>query len=624
MRRKTNLFYTSASQDSNFLTFSNYTEALTGNLMSTDNKIYPSRFLCLQLDKLNDRNFAVETYNKWKSSILDSNNVRYKLKNNVLKCWIDNSSDDLVGIYDKNGKKWVAGTYLTKEEVEEALAFTTVKTIVEYYKNDSEHTKIKEVTNNVNKLYVISIEKTYMDYKDDPKFLNNAEDQLSVYLWNKQKLIDLLVSHYENKLATLRDIYVEIGENQEKNLLPLNYLLETLEDFDSSMKINYIGDVTEQDWNGTFTDTICVVNTNKFKSGTIVKENDTKLDLIEASSYKGNSDRYLHGWFTTKHPYIPELDFDKDGDNTISIYKDNNSLYDNLDFGSKDETWIYKFKKSHKISTGDTDDYNSYIMQFPIEGENPPKEYQDTLDAIIKASEITEEWIGPHYVEDLVPIYDNEDNGKQYYNTSSDLVEIKYKEHDNVLEWKNVEFNLLIPLFDLVDMNYNTNSTSIENSSYMALQNENQEEPIMMLKNVPLGIWFSGPQNVILKGDLSTGFSPTWSLSLSSQFKPFPNSTYMPDEISQDAKKEAYLTFAQILSRQNEILDKFSDMTKIIDSLSKRMSSIESSIGGVLTSYNIDNFRTDIADFKNQMTYQVSYLGSTIENIELKWVDRQA
>ena len=42
MKRKTNLFYLNGP-DSKFITFSNYTEALTGNFLSTDTKLFPSR-----------------------------------------------------------------------------------------------------------------------------------------------------------------------------------------------------------------------------------------------------------------------------------------------------------------------------------------------------------------------------------------------------------------------------------------------------------------------------------------------------------------------------------------------------------------------------------------------------
>ena len=52
MDRKTNLFYNALSKDSNFLTFSNYTESLTGNFLSTDTKLFPSTFLCLKIPRL--------------------------------------------------------------------------------------------------------------------------------------------------------------------------------------------------------------------------------------------------------------------------------------------------------------------------------------------------------------------------------------------------------------------------------------------------------------------------------------------------------------------------------------------------------------------------------------------
>ena len=55
MKRKTNLFY-NQGEDNKFITFSNYTESLTGNFLSTDTKLFPSRFLCIKIDG----------YNKWK------------------------------------------------------------------------------------------------------------------------------------------------------------------------------------------------------------------------------------------------------------------------------------------------------------------------------------------------------------------------------------------------------------------------------------------------------------------------------------------------------------------------------------------------------------------------------
>ena len=72
MKRKTNLFY-NAGKDSNFVTFSNYTEALTGNLLATDAKMFPSKFLCLYIPKLNtDTDTGNNGYDSESTEIINS------------------------------------------------------------------------------------------------------------------------------------------------------------------------------------------------------------------------------------------------------------------------------------------------------------------------------------------------------------------------------------------------------------------------------------------------------------------------------------------------------------------------------------------------------------------------
>ena len=113
MKRKTNLFYKSASQDSSFLTFYNYTESLTANLMSTDNKIYPSTFICISMTKLNSRDFAVASYNKWGETIFDTKNVSYTLKTNVFENFVIEDSTNINKIYVEDlGTAYKAGTLL--------------------------------------------------------------------------------------------------------------------------------------------------------------------------------------------------------------------------------------------------------------------------------------------------------------------------------------------------------------------------------------------------------------------------------------------------------------------------------------------------------------------------------
>ena len=255
MKRRTNLFYNTL-ENSKFITFSNYTESLTGNFLSTDTKLFPSRFLCLYI----------------------------------------------------NG-------------------------------------------------------------------LNNS---------NKQSLLNILMCNYENKLAFLRDKLLENNEQMENNIYPLNYLLECLYNIklednewkyidninnenECPYKIVYINDITEQDYNGTFTDTICVVDlSTKIYSGTI------DLDLKDMESERINYDESidsLYGWTKSTIP----------------------SIYENLS-----------------------------------------------------------------------PIYDYESASLLQYQTSSYINGI-YTEAKNVDE---LEFNVVIPLFDLVDINYKTNFNIISDETY--------------------------------------------------------------------------------------------------------------------------------------------------------------
>ena len=194
MKRKTNLFYTTGP-DSKFITFSNYTESLTGNFLSTDTKIFPSRFIALYIKGLN-----------------------------------------------KN---------------------------------------------------------------------------------TKASLIKYLADYYESKLAVLRDHFDYNKSDIEKRVPPLNYLLEALlrikeikenevvathsiaanknnDDNETSnlisdsevIKFKYISDITEQDYNGTFTDTICNIDLRKFAYISSIELTDDFNDNV----VQFDKPATLYGW----------------------------------------------------------------------------------------------------------------------------------------------------------------------------------------------------------------------------------------------------------------------------------------------------------------------------------------
>lgn len=329
MKRKTNLFYNSGP-DSKFLTFSNYTEALTGNFLSTNTKLFPSTFLCLNIPSLNKEN--------------------------------------------------------------------------------------------------------------KQSFINNS-----------------LIKYYENKLVNLRD---RVNEDE---VFPLSYLIETFMKFDSNTSISYIGNITEQDYLGSYTDTICIIDTQYLQSATITLTNTEETDIREADST-------LYGW------------------------------YDIID--------------DDEVYTGPS----VYANLTPVFDTELP-EYQ------------------------LTPKYNIE------YNTSETLP-------------SNIVFNVVVPLFTFVNVDegvdINNQDESILTSNYKT--------------NVPLGIWFAD-DNVNLKVDKTYGQS--WSLAIGSQFKPLPTSPQVRSDVYKDPNTDAFKTFAQVLVRQNELLDTIEKQNVIIYNLTQRLGEVE-------------------------------------------------
>ena len=332
MKRKTNLFYNSGP-DSKFLTFSNYTEALTGNFLSTNTKLFPSTFLCLNIPSLNKENKQA--------------------------------------------------------------------------------------------------------------FINNS-----------------LIKYYENKLANLRD---KVNEDE---LFPLAYLIETLMKFDSNTTISYIGNITEQDYLGSYTDTICIIDTQYLQSAVITPIENEEPDIREA-------DYTLYGWYDTI---------------------DDNEIY-----------------------------------------------------------------TGPSIYSSFTPVFDNVvDTAVLYQITPNYNIEYNVPETTP----SNVVFNVVIPLFTFVNVNEGVDINA-------------QDETVLTSNfktNVPLGIWFAD-DNVNLKVDRNYGQS--WSLAIGSQFKPLPTSPEVRSDVYKDPNTDAFKTFAQVLVRQNELLDTIDKQNFIIYSLTERLAEVE-------------------------------------------------
>ena len=419
MKRKTNLFYLSGDE-SNFITFSNYGESLTGNFLATNWKMFPSRFLCL-----------------------------------------------------------------------------------------------------------------YIKYLD-----GNVEGRDSNFNFSirKSNFIKYLSKYYENKMAFLRDLCIEQNLSIERNLLPLNYLLEALYsisdtndnnnlnkknysdiDFSSKnadVKLCFVGDITEQDYNGTYTDIISIINSTDKPLGNIVY--NPNIDEVSENC----KETVLHGWAQN------ELEYEEQ------------------------HTESGEFNVYSPIFDEETEEGGKYILSSRV--------------------------------------------------TGIDLSLLNTKENPYI------KFNVLIPLYDLVDISV-TNSTIIDENVPISLEllndsTVNNSEHYM--KNIPLGLWMT--DNVIeLKQNKETGYSPAWSLLLSSQFKPFPYSQKMPSEITQGSIKEAFVTYAQVLMRQSTLLNKFDKVLVEINKINKRINDIESKLNTVGNSYTSDSLRMELINFEKYQQDQM-------------------
>jgi hypothetical protein len=340
-------------------------------------------------------------------------------------------------------------------------------------------------------------------------------------------------------MAALRDFITGQNKNCEHNILPLNYLLEMMnklyirdnvwhlsnmisENAEDVYKIVYIDDITEQDYNGTFSDTIYIVKLNdKAKSGKLI------LDVNQSNIYA--TDVYsekLYGW----------------------------------------------------------DNYKDFT-----------------------------------FIESLNPIYDTIENGNYKYKINSYVTGIKFLTEER----NEMTFNVIIPLYDMVDINYKTNFNNIDDEYIDGVKGISLVDSVennLYIKNVPLGMWFAD-ENITLKKDIKSNTSQTWSLTISSQFKPFPYSIHMPDETSSSGISNAYSTFAEILSKQNEVIDKFNELTNLINSMDKRLTTVENRINNISTIHNVNKLHSEIIKVEQTVDDKIESIKEEILDLmsNMKW-----
>lgn len=362
---------------------------------------------------------------------------------------------------------------------------------------------------------------------------------------NIGSFINTIVGKYENKLAFLRDTFTKDSNiSAEDNIYPLEYLINTLKDFDKEFSINYVGQVTEQDYNGTFCDTMCIISTEDNGGKATISDVAGTKKTVKTVDYN-NSYTYLYGW----------------------------SSYDATN--------------------------NSYIY-------NGPSIYSNVTPLFDKLS-------------------DNNDN-----NENNSYMYVSSYEHDKLIfrpdtKAKSIEFNCIIPLFDIVNVDPKSNESNITEPSNTELPDTEsadveQSKPSNTLEvdltsstcNVPMGIWFSQKfKKITLQRDETSGFWPSWSLVLSSQFKPFPKSPHLQSDTQNISSTDAFGTFAQILVEQARLTDEHTDIAVNVQALSNRISNVESKVNNISTNMSLDDLKNKI----DQIDTKVASLTESLEKV---------
>lgn len=433
MNRKTNIFYNASSEDSKFLTFNNYTEALTGDILAIDYKLWPSRFICVYIEDLDKEDF-------------------------ILK-------------------------------------------LQQYYEN---------------KLTVL---RDSLDNHSTLKPLNYLIVFLYWYAYNKQNNWNQIVS----------PLNIEIGlYNNDINIL-------------NSVQFNYISDIVEQQYNGTYSDIICTINPNKWYKPIL---NFASINTVEDQ---------------------PDID---------SYYIENNS--------------VFKLK--------DTD--IEYLYGWYNENSNTKTKLGD--------------WIKDPIVD---TISQNDEQLENIYYVKSLIENLTITEVDT-FENHNLKFNIVIPLFNLINTNNSNDiSNDIQNSNSIELNNK---------VNIPLGIYFTdSTMNLNINGKFSTN----WSLLISTQFSAFPFSYDIQQNFDDSqSTKQAYLTFAEILANQTNFTDALTKYDNLIKSLQQRIILLESKLNNISSVQNIDGITQNItiiqnnqSSFMDDVNKKLEALEKKIEDSKLKW-----
>ena len=172
-----------------------------------------------------------------------------------------------------------------------------------------------------------------------------------------------------------------------------------------------------------------------------------------------------------------------------------------------------------------------------------------------------------------------------------------------------------------IDVESNTNIldplVDENNQKYFDLNDNNKNA----IYDVPLGIWiYADKENdtfIELTKDDELNTYPTWSLLISSQFKPFPYSSVPSSNVNESSRLNEFTTFSEVLTKINGVLDYFTSLNIQLNELRKKIETIESSLSLIATDNTIESIKKDIDTFKINTDNKFDEINKKLINI--KW-----
>ena len=383
------------------------------------------------------------------------------------------------------------------------------------------------------------------------------------YNENKADLIqNYLSAYYENKLAFLRDNLPKNGDTELRH--PLSYLIMLLYHY-------------------------------AFNKAGIESINNTNITDINTLESNFTTD------LATAHPDI--INFPHLGD--VVEYDYNGTFADIICTISPSK----RVKPTFTISTISSQDRHDMYEYKDANGDN----YSNTCLYGWNIDELTANTAINDYVN-IPPVWDNKTD--KIYNTQSSITGITISaNHDSI------KFNVIIPLFDSLEINNiitnDIDESNNETSSTIILNDTSEQlDKGYTQKNIPLGIYFSD-NTITLESEETGKYSSNWSLLISTQFKPFPYSLKIQnDEYSPDAIKDAYITFAEILSKQTKYVDMLNKYNELIISLQSKIIRLENTINNMGTIQNIDELWSKNSDLDSKIDNRYKELKTRIDELE--------